>query len=112
MNNNRGVAGAMISVLVAAVVILSLMWLNSELSAHDNITCKQQSGLRYELCVAGQNPVYVPYATWRSARVGGYYDGGTRKVFNSADDDPDAPHGFSGGSNEDGHAVVHGDSDG
>ena len=34
------------------------------------------------------NPVIVPYATWRSARVGGYYDTGTEEVYGDVNEDP------------------------
>lgn len=84
--------------LLVAAVIGGLVWLNSALSAHNNITCKQHDGSQYELCVSGQShPVIVPYSIWQSARVGGYYDTGTGKVYVHAGDDPAAPHGFTGG---------------
>jgi hypothetical protein len=94
--------------LVTVVVLVLILWVTGAFSsASNNITCKKQQGQQYELCVQGQpHPVYVPYAVWQSARVGGYYDKGTRKVFSSVSDDPEAPHGFlrEGG---DGHVSVH-----
>lgn len=59
-------------------------------SPHNNITCKKQDHGKSELCVQGEaKPVIVPYDAWRNARVGGYYDTGTEKVYGDVNDDPE-----------------------
>jgi hypothetical protein len=58
-------------------------------SPDNNITCKKQEHGKYELCVQGvTNPVIVPHETWRRARVGGFYDTGTEKVYGNMNEDP------------------------
>jgi hypothetical protein len=94
--------------LIVIGLILGLFWLNDATATRDNITCVRQTGVagavRYELCIAGQQPQYVPYSVWRRARVGGYYDEGARATYGSADDDPRVSHGvFGGGSDDEGH---------
>lgn len=55
----------------------------------NNITCKKQDHGKPELCVQGvTKSVVVPYDTWRNARVGGYYDTGTEKVYDDVNEDP------------------------
>jgi len=103
--------GRFISAVVAVAVILGLLWVVNQLTATQaNITCKQQVGTQYALCLSGQpHQVYVPYSVWRSAVVGGYYDKGTRTAYRSAGDDPHVSHGLfgHGGAGEEGHVSVH-----
>ena len=55
----------------------------------NNITCKKQDHGKTELCVQGSTkPIVVPYDTWRNARVGGFYDTGTEKVYGDVNEDP------------------------
>jgi hypothetical protein len=94
-------AGSLL-VIIAAIVIFAVLWASGAFkAAAGNITCKKQAGQQYELCITGQQyPVYVPYSTWRAARVGGYYDESTHHVFGSVDDDPHAPRGVFGGGDD------------
>jgi hypothetical protein len=98
-------------VLLAALVAIAVAFIVILNQSSGNINCKKQQASQYELCVSGQ-PVYVPYPVWRSARVGGYYDTGTGRVFHSADDDPAAPHARTGtgSGGDDGHAVFGGEA--
>lgn len=108
--------GRLVALVFVVLLFLGAWWVNDLTAAHNNITCKKQvgasTGVRYELCIAGQSqPQYVPYPVWRSARVGGYYDEGTHGVFSTVDDDPKAPHGIFHGITDDsgGHTTVHSD---
>jgi len=94
-----------ISGLVAVGIIFGAMWLINWLSAPgNNITCKQQVGGQFALCVSGQpGYVYVPFSTWYRAQVGGYYDKGTRTAYRTVNDDPHVSHGLFGGGEEEGH---------
>lgn len=101
--------GRLVAGFISLGILALILWgLGAFSSPGDNITCKQQQGQQYELCVQGQpHPVIVPYALWRSARVGGYYDEGTHRVFRSVNDDPHVSHGVFEDGGE-GHVSVHG----
>jgi uncharacterized membrane protein YgcG len=100
--------GRAIAALVAAVLVVGLLvWANDATTTHNNITCVRQTTVvgevKYYLCIAGQSrPQYVPYSTWRSARVGGYYDEGTHTTYKTVDEDPHVSHGLGGEGGEGG----------
>jgi hypothetical protein len=95
-DDGAGLIGALFAVAAAAALLVLVLWLFGS-SPGNNITCKKQQNGQYELCLSGNpHPVIVPYSTWRSARVGGYYDTGSRRAFTSVDEDPAVPHGFGG----------------
>jgi hypothetical protein len=76
-------------VIVSWAALLILLAVFGQ-SPQNNITCKKQDHGKSELCVQGEaKPVIVPYDTWRNARVGGYYDTSTEKVYSDVNDDPD-----------------------
>ena len=80
--------GIIIVILVAGAIAAPMVLLNQH-PGNNNISCKKQDHGKYELCVQGAtNPVIVPYQTWRSARVGGYYDTGTGEVYTDVNEDP------------------------
>ncbi len=111
MGESGNLVGVVASLAFAGLLILVLWALGAFSSASNNITCKQTNGVQYWLCIAGQaNRQYVTYGTWRSARVGGYYDKGAGKVFRDVSDDPAAPHGVFG--DDGGDSGAHGFSDG
>lgn len=81
--------GIIIVILVAGAIAAPMVLLNQHPGNNNNISCKKQDHGKYELCVQGvTNPVIVPYQTWRSARVGGYYDTGTGEVYTDVNEDP------------------------
>ena len=83
--------GIIIVILIAGAIAIPAVLLNQQPNHQpgNNVTCKKQDHGNFELCVQGvTNPVIVPYATWRSARVGGYYDTGTEEVYGDVNEDP------------------------
>jgi hypothetical protein len=100
----------LIASVISLAVIFGIMWgVNACTAPGNNVTCKRQASVagvvRYELCIAGQGqPQYVPYQVWSKARIGGYYDEGTRTAYSDVGDDPHVSHGLFGGD-DDGHSV-------
>jgi hypothetical protein len=121
LHRNAGIpddaANVAAAVIVLGIAILIIVLCGVFNSVSNNITCKGTNGVQYWLCIAGQaGRQYVTYDAWRSARVGGYFDPATHKLFRDVSEDPAAPHGLlggHGGGSGDAHVtVVHGGGDG